>query len=217
MPVPLIVIGCIILLIAAFLAMRLNVVVSYKDSLCVYAKVLFIKIPIYPQKEKEKKKKKKEKKPPEKAVEKEEDKKEEKGDKKVSPVKILWQMRESILRLIEKFFGYLHFKFIRLKITVGCEDAAKTAIAYGLTTQSVAYLIEILNNISNVDISKHSEIYVKSDFISQKSSFDGKVVLYIRVLPLFKVAFRAIKEFFKARALSSKMNGGKVNGTNEAK
>lgn len=217
MPVPLIVIGCIILLIAAFLAMRLNVVVSYKDSLCVYAKVLFIKIPIYPQKEKKKKKKKKEKKPPEKAVEKEEDKKEEKGDKKVSPVKILWQMRESILRLIEKFFGYLHFKFIRLKITVGCEDAAKTAIAYGLTTQSVAYLIEILNNISNVDISKHSEIYVKSDFISQKSSFDGKVVLYIRVLPLFKVAFRAIKEFFKARALSSKMNGGKVNGTNEAK
>lgn len=217
MPVPLIVIGCIILLIAAFLAMRLNVVVSYKDSLCVYAKVLFIKIPIYPQKEKKKKKKKKEKKPPEKAVEKEEDKKEEKGDKKVSPVKILWQMRESILRLIEKFFGYLHFKFIRLKITVGCEDAAKTAIAYGLTTQSVAYLIEILNNISNVDISKHSEIYVKSDFISQKSSFDGKIVLYIRVLPLFKIAFRAIKEFFKALALSSKMNGGKVNGTNEAK
>lgn len=217
MPVPLIVISCIILLIAAFLAMRLNVVVSHKDSLCVYAKVLFIKIPIYPQEEKKKKKKKKEKKPPEKAVEKEEDKKEEKGDKKVSPVKVLWQMRESILRLIEKFFGYLHFKFIRLKITVGCEDAAKTAIAYGLTTQSVAYLIEILNNISNVDISKHSEIYVKSDFISQKSSFDGKVVLYIRVLPLFKVAFRAIKEFFKARALSSKMNGGKVNGTNEAK
>lgn len=217
MPVPLIVIGCIILLIAAFLAMRLNVVVSYKDSLCVYAKVLFIKIPIYPQKEKKKKKKKKEKKPPEKAVEKEEDKKEEKGDKKVSPVKILWQMRESILRLIERFFGYLHFKFIRLKITVGCEDAAKTAIAYGLTTQSVAYLIEILNNISNVDISKHSEIYVKSDFISQESSFDGKIVLYIRVLPVLKVAFGAIKEFFKARALSSKINGGKVNGSNEAK
>lgn len=216
MPVPLIVIGCIILLIAAFLAIRINVVVSYKDSLCVYARVLFIKIPIYPQKEK-KKKKKKEKKPPDKAVEKKEDEKEEKDEKKVSPVKILWQMRESILRLIERFFGYLHFKFIRLKITVGCEDAAKTAIAYGLTTESVAYLIEILNNISNVDISKHSEIYVKSDFISQKSSFDGKIVLYIRVLPVLKVAFGAIKEFFKARALSSKINGGKVNGTNEAK
>ena len=60
MPVPLIVIGCIILLIDAFLAIRINVVVSYRDSLCVYARVLFIKIPIYPQKEKKKKKKKEE-------------------------------------------------------------------------------------------------------------------------------------------------------------
>ena len=54
MPVPLIVIGCIILLIAVFLAIRINVVVSYRDSLCVYARVLFVKIPIYPQKEKKK-------------------------------------------------------------------------------------------------------------------------------------------------------------------
>ncbi len=211
MPVPLIVIGCIILLIAAFLAIRINVVVSYKDSLCVYARVLFIKIPIYPQKEKKKKKEKKEKKPPDKAVEKKEDEKEEKDEKKVSPVKILWQMRESILRLIEKFLGYLHFKFIRLKITVGCEDAAKTAIAYGLTTQSVAYLIEILNNISNVDISKHSEIYVKSDFISQKSSFDGKIVLYIRILPVLKVAFGAIKEFFKGKLPDYHLNSPKCS------
>lgn len=217
MPVPLIVIGCIILLIAAFLAMKLNVVVSFKDSLCVYARVLFIKISIYPSKENKKIKKKK-KKTPENTVEKKEEKKEEeKDEKKVSPVKILWQMRESVLNLIEKFLGYLHFKFIRLKITVGCEDAAKTAIAYGLTTQGVSYILEILENISNVDISKHSEIYVRSDFISQKSSFDGKIVLYIRVVAALKVAFMAIKEFFKARALSTKSNGGKVNGTNEAK
>ena len=135
----------------------------------------------------------------------------------MSPAKILWQMKESILKLTEKFLGYLHFKFIRLKITVSCEDAAKTAIAYGLTTQGVSYILEILENISNIDVSKHSEIYVRSDFISQKSSFDGKIVLYIRVFAALKVAFSAVKEFFKARALSSKSNGGKVNGTNEAK
>lgn len=204
MPAWIIVLIIITLLVALLLAMRVNVIISYNNSLSVYARVLFIKIPLYPANEKPKKKNKEKKK--KKVQNSPEQTTTEKSEKPVSPVKILWKMREALVTVLERFLGYLHFKFIRLKITVACSDAAKTALAYGAATQGVSYILEILNNISNVDIGKRSDIYVKSDFIGQKSSFDGKILLYIRVLPAIKVGIYALKEFFKARALAIKNN-----------
>ena len=111
----------------------------------------------------------------------------------------LWAMREILLHTISKFLGKLHFKLIRLNIVVASDNAASTALLYGATTQGVAYLIEILDTISNVDITKRSEISVRSDFISQKSSFEGKIVLYISVFHIIYVGIHFLKKLIKSK------------------
>ena len=86
------------------------------------------------------------------------------------------------------------------KNCVSCSDAAKTALAYAGVNQGISYIVEILRNISNVELANHSDIDVQSDFISQKSEFVGKIQLYIRVLPLLSVGIHAIIEYFKFKS-----------------
>jgi hypothetical protein len=89
---------------------------------------------------------------------------------------------------------------LKLKINVACDNAAKTALLYAAANQGVAYIIEILRNISNVDVTKNSEVYVKSDFISCQSDFEGKIELYIRVLPFIAVSINSFKEYEKYKS-----------------
>ena len=187
----------IILLIGIIMFLRVKLIIRCEDDLKVYLRFLFIKFNLLPEMSKIPKKKKKRKKKtisaPTESTEKTEPKKED------GIVKKLWTIRKILLYTIEKFLGKLHFKFIRLNIVVGCENAASTALLYGATTQGVAYLIEILDNISNVDISKRSEISVRSDFINQKSSIDGKIVLYISVAHILYVLIHFLKQSIKSK------------------
>ena len=167
------VVGAILLFLVILLSMKVNIVVSYKNELRVFLRILFVRIRLYPKKVKLKEKKKKVK--PEKQPTKEVTVKEEKT---VSPVKAILEIKDLILSLASKAMGGLHFKFARLNIVVACEDATKTALLYGATVQSVAYLLEALDTVSNVEISRFSDININSNFISQKSSIEGKITLY---------------------------------------
>ena len=103
----------IALLIAAILFTKLKVFVCYEDRLAVYAKILFFKFNIFPEKIKKQKKTKKKKgtkKPPQKAPQ--PAKKEEK-----SIVTKLWEMRSILSEIISRFLGKLHFKFLKLHIS----------------------------------------------------------------------------------------------------
>lgn len=181
----------IALLIIALLLTKVRLFVCYEDALRVYAKILFLKFKIVPSKEKTKKPKKKKKKVPSKSVEKKEEK---------SIVSKLWEIRSVLCEIISRFLGKLHFKFLKLKIVIGCDNAAKTALLYAGASQGAAYVIEVLRNISNVDIALHSDVSVDTNFISQKSEFEGKIELYIRVVSLIKVGWHALMEYIKFKS-----------------
>lgn len=186
----------IALLIAAILFTKLKVFVCYEDRLAVYAKILFFKFNIFPEKIKKQKKTKKKKgtkKPPQKAPP--PAKKEEK-----SIVTKLWEMRSILSETISRFLGKLHFKFLKLHINISCDNAAKTALLYAGANQGVSYIIEILRNVSNVDVSSRSDVCVNADFLSQQSELEGKIELYIRVLPLITVGWHAMKEYTKFKS-----------------
>ena len=188
----------IALLIGLILVLRARVIITYNEELRVDFKFAFLKFPLIPAKPKKIKKKKRRKKkkkaaPPSQSQSSETQKKDD------SVVSKLWAIREVLLHTIAKFLGKLHFKFVRLNIVVATDNAASTALLYGAATQGVVYLIEILDNISNVDITKRSEISVKSDFISQKSSFEGKIVLYISVFHIIYVGIHFLKKFIKSK------------------
>ena len=183
----------IALLIFAILITKIRFFICYEDDLRVFARIWFLKFNIVPSKEKKPKAKKAKKK---KAItESSEKKKDEK-----SIARKLWEMRSILTKIISKFLGKLHFKFLKLRINIACDNAAKTALLYAGANQGVAYIIEILRNVSNVDVSTHSDVSVNANFISQKSEFEGKIELYIRVLPLISVGLHAIKEYVKFKS-----------------
>ena len=188
----------IALLIGIILLLRLKLIIEYDIDLKVYLKFLFIKFSLFPEKPKKKRKSKKKK------IKNKSEKinvtnTTDTDKKDDSIVTRLWSIRKVLLYTIEKFLGKVHFKFVRLNIVVGGENAASTALLYGAATQGVSFLLEILNNISNVDISKNSDISVKSDFLSQKSSIIGKIILYISVAHLVYVFIHFLKNTIKSK------------------
>ena len=210
MPVWIYIVGAILLFIALLLSIKVNIIISYNEEVNVFLRILFVRIKLYPQKIKIKKQKKSSANDDVKRTETEIQQKSDKGS---SIVKVIWEIREIILSLISKCFGGLHFKFARLNIVVACEDAAKTALAYGVTVQTVAYLIETLDSISNVEISRRSDINISSNFISQKSSIDGKITLYIRVFSALKILIALLKTYFifKSKKEITEDKNGKNN------
>ena len=103
--------------------------------------------------------------------------------------------------LFSKFAKRLHIKVARLKIKVATGDAASTAILYGAVVQSVAYIIEILQSVTNVDGLKNAEISVEPDYLSEETSLDLCFVFSLRIRHVFGILFgtvgRAIKKFFE--------------------
>ena len=196
MPVFVYVLLGIALLITLICLSKVRLLIVYEDSLKVYAKLWFLKYNLVPEKvEKPKKgKKNKKKSPPAKDQQLPSTKKE-----KSLPAK-LWEIKAVLTSIIAKFLNKLHFKFIRLNVRVSCDNAAKTALVYSGVSQGITYIIEVLRNISNVDISSHSDVSVDTDFVSLRSELHCKIELYIRVLSLLCVGLYSLKEYIKFKS-----------------
>ena len=203
------IVGAIVLLIALILSMKINLIVSYNNSIKVSLRFLFIKIKLFPKNEKSAKERRKAKKKKKTEAQPKPDEQEEVNGPSI--IKVIWEIRETVHNLYRRCMGLLHIRFARLNVEIGCEDAAKTALVYGTVTQSVAYLIEYLDTISNVEISKLSQINIQSNFISRKSKAEAKIILYIRVISGIKLLFSALKAYlifkFKKERLTEEQNG----------
>lgn len=108
----------------------------------------------------------------------------------------------SVLKvLFERFTKHLRIKVARLHVNVATGDAASTAIMYGVVIQSVAYVIEILDRITNIDGLQKADISVNADYLSENMTFDLKFVFSLRVYQIFSILFgvagKAIKKFFE--------------------
>ena len=199
MPVFVYILLGIALLIALLLLCKIKIFICYEDNLTVYAKVLFLKFKLIP-KTVSKPKKKKAKAKKEEAATASKPKEEAPTKKSDSTVTKLWKIKEVLLSIIERSSGKIHFKFIKLNILIGCDNACVTALAYAGVSQAVAYVIDILRNLSNVDMEKSSDIRVESDFVSQKSEFSCKIELYMRVISIISVGIFALKDYIKSNS-----------------
>ncbi len=221
-----IILGSLCLFILA-LFVPIKVQVTAGDDISAVLKLLFIKIPLYPKKEKKpsllpfrgknfKKTLKKERIKEEKRKERERIKKEEKAAKKAAkkaqkkadkaagkakPKKPIGEIISLVTDLIKAFFPKLghsfKIKITKLKIAVATGDAAETAILYGVAAQGAAYLLELLDRITNVKVKRDAEIEIYADFVSdstytdidiEASSSGAKVFAH-----LFSTAYRFLK------------------------
>lgn len=75
----------------------------------------------------------------------------------------------------------------------------------------MAFLIEILNNITNLDKLKNSYINVEPDYLNEKTQAKADIVFSIRVIGVLdmgiKSLFRYIKLANRAKAINSAKQG----------
>ena len=177
------------------LKIKINIVLDEKFA--VYAKVLFIKIKLFPKDKKIKKQKK--------VKEKEEKKKThavKADDNENIKLKIVDYIKiacDVVKLFFKKFAKHLHVKLAKIYIRVATGDAAQTAILYGVISQALSYLIEALDTVTNLDGLKKAYINVEPDYLSDK--FDAKIniTLSVRVFGLLDVGINSLVRFLKLR------------------
>lgn len=211
----LIIILCIALFIALLLSTKIILRIKYENSLVIYLRILFVKIPLYPKKEKKKQyphsmsrrkaqkikdslSKKKKKKKADKKGEKEKGKKEDKYDI-LSIISIITSFVKTFLKL---FVRSARIKASKLHIIIASENAAKTAILYGAATQTTDVLFPMLESIKTFKkLPSGKDLSIETDFLVDKPSVKADITIYVRVGGILKAVIgAAIKAFKKAVA-----------------
>lgn len=215
----LIVIGCILLFLIFILSLRATLIIAYNGDVSLSVRVLFVKIKLFPKKDKKcgphsmsdrkarRIKKKLEKKAAKKRAKKqakEEEKQHKKSEKKDSKGKGLSEILDSlsliralISKVLGKFFKHLKISLVRIKMKIAFGDAATTAIAYGAITQAINVILPMLSDIKNFDSPKASDIDVKADFTAEESDIDVCLCFKLRVWHAIDIGLGALFTFIK--------------------
>lgn len=183
---------------------RVTVIFDYKDDLILTVKYLFIPIMKIPAD-----KPKKEKKPKKSAKKKDEaEKTEEKPKKKLELADILEVAKlavNSVGKPLKKIIKRTIIEHLSLNISVGGEDAAKTAISFGAANFAVGSALGWLDTFFT--LKKPDDINITADFASEETKIDCyceiKLVLAAGIAFFFTFVGRAIKYYFthdRARA-----------------
>lgn len=97
------------------------------------------------------------------------------------------------LKGLGKSFGkHFEIEAVKMKIAVGTDDAAQTAILYGIIVQMAAYLVEGLSAITNFRCKNREEMEITADFLSDKLVMDLHFIFKVRIWHIFAWIFAAI-------------------------
>lgn len=120
---------------------------------------------------------------------------------------------DALKGLFKSFGKHFQIEAVRLKIAVASEDAASTAILYGIVVQFVTYLCHALAAITNFKVKKPEEIAVTADFLSDKLTMDLHFVFRLRVWHIFAMIFAA--GIGAVKRLLKTMTGGDEPAANQ--
>ena len=108
----------------------------------------------------------------------------------MSVPEFLGKIKDILLHLAARHAKKLRVTAARLHITVGAGDPASTGIAYGITAQSVAYLLEFLDNTVTLTPIKKDAVRVQADFAGPWKA-NVEVTAGIRILHLLQATLSA--------------------------
>lgn len=216
------IVGGIVLFLSALLALPLHLIITYRETVTVRARVLFFPITLYPRKPKSPKalaaaERRKQKKAAKRA------KRGEKNPSKptqAAPTKEKRTLQENlalvrgiVAALFRKTGNHLRLKAARIHLRVATGDAATTALAYGATSASLSFLLAALDRVTKLQ-AKPGDVLVVADYLSEHSSADIKLVFTLRIWGAISTAFSAAMIFLKHRT-ARKTSKQKASQRNE--
>lgn len=86
----------------------------------------------------------------------------------------------AVLDTIPKFFGRMDCVIRRLYVTAGGDDAAQTAIRFGILSQSAAYLLELLDCRTRLRPLSDDALRICVDYTAPRTVYDVDFTLIIR-------------------------------------
>lgn len=125
----------------------------------------------------------------------------EKGGKS-KLVSDLWSMRSLIVRTIRSFIGRIRTERMRVRLLIGSDNAAKSALIYGAASNVAVDLQEILRTQTN--LRRECEIAIGVDFTSEKTIAEAEIRLAVTVAGVIATAFGFIVGFLKQKIRQDK-------------
>lgn len=110
----------------------------------------------------------------------------------VAAVKSGMELASRMLSNVKRYLRHISIEKVKLDITIASDDAAKTAIEYGIVCQAVYPVTAFLNSFANV---KWKQIDVTSDFQSVKPSFGFAATVKMRIIYLIIIAIKCYNEW----------------------
>lgn len=190
----LIIISSILAVIAFLLFFSVNLYIDYKeDEFKVWARYLFIKIPIYPRKEKKQKSKKTEAKKPERAETQDKQPKEKKENFFTSTIKAegigaIVEILSKIIEIVKDFSSstlkHLKVKKLKLDVISAGENAADAALNFGYACSTIYPALGALSGL--ISFLKIPDVNITVDY--DKKETLASLVLQFKMKLFFLLA-----------------------------
>ena len=193
----------LLLLLLLFLPVHLSLI--YSDKLSIKLAYLFFNFSLYPKEKKvrlsdytprkirKKKRKIRKKRQLEKATLKVKKKPQKTLKQKLRQVRLILHILKNTYAGI---LSAVRVRVHRLYITVATDDAAKTALLYGVAAQSTAYLMEVLGDFTKTT-AKRGAVDVVADFCGSESTLDAAIVFSVTPFSILVLGIRAAFLFLK--------------------
>ena len=184
----------IILGIALFLLLVLlfpiRVILTYDENVSVVLSLLGIRIPLFPRKHRKSKHRRKgarTKKHLE-ASKKDKDASIKKKSDRLSTLKLFLRV---LKRIQKKLRGSFTVRIKRMYASIATEDAAKTAILYGVVTQAFSYALAASEEFLKMKY-RERDIVIITNYLESESHFDVKIVFASNPFLLIRIALKAL-------------------------
>lgn len=135
----------------------------------------------------------------------------------VALVKLLIEIAKKVL---EKTWRYIRIKIERYDITVGTDDAAKTALIYGGVSQATSYLFTLLDETAHFRVKRKPPVNVGVDFLAAETRANVQMDFCLRLWHIISIGLgagitylRGMKKSGKTKDNNKKEN--KTENTNE--
>ncbi len=207
--------------------LKSSFIIEYEDSFALTLKILFIKIPLVPGKEKkidlkkysrkalakqaEKQKQKDEKKFKKKVEKKRQQKAEKKaveksGEKKKKMTfseitELISMIYKAVTQLFAHLFGYIRTEVVRMHVSLSAGSVDKTATTYGACMGGINLLFELLDKKSHLKFTSKDSVCILPDYVGSGFKASVKIIISIRLWQVFGMiipsGITALKYFIK--------------------
>ncbi len=116
-------------------------------------------------------------------------------------LEMILSLLKTVTSLTRKKF---HIRVRRMHLLVATDNAADTAILYGVIVQSAAYLLQWINNNAIPIHRKRDSMTVSPDYLSEKSRIDIDITCSLHLRDAIVIAWKGIAAFREERLLATK-------------